>query len=73
MSERFGATTLYNIDSACVSATGVVHHRSQLAVMGVLWVEYAVAAFAIIAVLVWVIRGLRGPPRSDGPADLVST
>lgn len=33
----------------------------------------AVAAFAIIAVLVWVIRGLRGPPRSDGPADLVST
>lgn len=56
------------MDSACVSAAGVVHHRSPLAAMGVLWVEYAV-----IAVLVWVIRGLRGPPRSDGPADLVST
>ena len=61
------------MDSACVSAAGVVHHRSPLAAMGVLWVEYAVGAFAIIAVLVWVIRGLRGPPRSDGPADLVST
>ena len=80
LAERFGGTTSYNIDSACVSAGGVVHHLSQLAVMGVLWVEYAVAVFAIIAVRVWVSRNAvqlscidvsqRGESRRHGPCRL---
>ena len=68
VSEHFGGTTAYNIDSACITG-GVVRHLSQTVIIGVLWVEYAAAAFVVIAMLVWVIRGLRGPPRVDAPAD----
>ena len=71
VSERFGGTTAYNIDSACVTG-GVVRHLSQTLIIGVLWVEYTAAAFVVIAMLVLVIRGLRGPPRVDAPADPLS-
>ena len=71
VSERFGGTTAYNIDSACVTG-GVVRHLSQTVIIGVLWVEYTAAAFVLIATLVLVIRGLRGPPRVDAPADPLS-
>lgn len=40
VSEHFGGTTAYNIDSACITG-GVVRHLSQTVIIGVLWVEYA--------------------------------
>ncbi|MCU1501732.1 MAG: hypothetical protein JWM12_1086 [Ilumatobacteraceae bacterium] len=64
-SERFADGTTYDIDSACLGGNGSAEHLSGLAITGVLWAEYTLALLVIIAVLVWVIRGLRGPPRLD--------
>jgi hypothetical protein len=62
--DHYGGTTSFNIDSACVT-DDVARHVSQVTIIGVLWLEYAVVAFALIAAMVWVVRGLRGPPRPD--------
>jgi hypothetical protein len=69
--EQFGGTTSYNVDTTCTAADGETRQLSQLAVVGVLWIEYGAALFLLIAVFVWIIRGLRGPPRLDavGPSE----
>ncbi|MCU1360528.1 MAG: hypothetical protein JWN99_1817 [Ilumatobacteraceae bacterium] len=66
--QHFGGTTSFNIDAYCVSPDGNAHHLSQAAIIGVLWLEYTLALCLVFAVMVWLIRGLRGPPRMDAPA-----
>jgi hypothetical protein len=68
VSERYGGTTSYNIDSACVSATGDVRQLSQVEIIGVLWFVYTGATLVVIAVLIGLARGLRAARRdaSDG-------
>ena len=72
VSEHFGGTTAYNIDSACVTDDGVVHHLSEWSITGILWVEYTIGAFAVMTVLVWVIRRLRRPGHNSRSAGSTS-
>ncbi len=59
VSETFGGTTAFNMDSVCLGVDGSVRHVNQLALIGVLWVEYTVVGFAAVVVLVSAYRALR--------------
>ena len=57
--------TAYDIDSACVSTTtGEVKQLNGLAVIGVLWSEYAAVCFIVLTCLVALVRSIRGTRRS---------
>jgi hypothetical protein len=53
--------TAYNIDTACVTSDGVVHHLSEASIAGVLWLEYTVAIFVMLMIVVSLTRALRTP------------
>ena len=58
----FDQSTGYDIDSSCVSATDRrVRHLSQLAVIGVLWLEYGLFAFVVLGLILMLVRAVRGP------------
>lgn len=52
-------------DLAMTSAVGEVRHLSQLAIIGVLWLQYTAATGVLLAVCVLVVRSMR---RSRAPA-----
>ena len=56
-----------NIDSVCVGANGAVHHISQVSIVGVLWLEYTLAALIPLMLLVGLGRARR---RTRDPVEI---
>jgi ABC-type uncharacterized transport system permease subunit len=66
--EHSVGATGYNIDAVCVADDGTVRALSQVQVLGVLWLEYAVVWAAVIVLVAVVWRAVRRSRRDDTPA-----